>query len=319
VVAIPLIVYAVPSLTDLKQLGLTAAQAFDVEAERLRLQNDARSSVLQALAGLVVAVGAYGAWKQLRTSHEAQISDRFTRAVDQLGRRDDAPDVAVGGAFALERIARDSANDRKPISDVLSAYVRRHSSRPVQESEPERLDVRAPDIQAAMTVLASGMFDDTRLVELFDIRLINLEGVQLRGANLDRAKLRGAWLPSVGLQSANLLRADFSQALMQSADMHGALANLANFRGVMLNGADCREGSFYEVDFRDAILEEVDFRGVNLSYSNFKDAYLGEAKLNTAILEHAKLQGAVLEGATADELTKWPEGFDPVAAGVIIR
>ena len=33
----------------------------------------------------------------------------------------------------------------------------------------------------------------------------------------------------------------------------------------------------------------------------------------------ANLQGANLKGATANEDTVWPEGFDPVAAGVIFE
>ena len=33
----------------------------------------------------------------------------------------------------------------------------------------------------------------------------------------------------------------------------------------------------------------------------------------------AELTGAMLTGAQADEDTKWPEGFDPKAAGVIFE
>ena len=34
-------------------------------------------------------------------------------------------------------------------------------------------------------------------------------------------------------------------------------------------------------------------------------------------LTDANLTGASLEGAIADENTRWPEGFDPEAAGVL--
>ena len=36
-----------------------------------------------------------------------------------------------------------------------------------------------------------------------------------------------------------------------------------------------------------------------------------------ANLEEAILGGAILSGAKANEGTIWPEGFDPVAAGVV--
>jgi hypothetical protein len=44
---------------------------------------------------------------------------------------------------------------------------------------------------------------------------------------------------------------------------------------------------------------------------------LSGANLSGADLEGANLVGADLGGAIADAETEWPEGFDPVAAGVI--
>ena len=41
------------------------------------------------------------------------------------------------------------------------------------------------------------------------------------------------------------------------------------------------------------------------------------ANLDGANLDGANLEGANLSGAIADEDTRWPKGFDPVAAGVI--
>ena len=48
-----------------------------------------------------------------------------------------------------------------------------------------------------------------------------------------------------------------------------------------------------------ADLEGADFKGANLSEANLK--------------------GANLSGARTDEYTTWPNGFDPVAAGVIFE
>ena len=46
-------------------------------------------------------------------------------------------------------------------------------------------------------------------------------------------------------------------------------------------------------------------------------ANLKGANLEGANLEGADLEGTELVGAKANQLTIWPEGFDPVAAGVI--
>ena len=49
----------------------------------------------------------------------------------------------------------------------------------------------------------------------------------------------------------------------------------------------------------------------NLAGANLEEAYLMRA--------NEEFVGANLAGATADETTVWPDGFDPVAAGVIFE
>jgi hypothetical protein len=61
-----------------------------------------------------------------------------------------------------------------------------------------------------------------------------------------------------------------------------------------------------------ADLEGADLKGANLKVLNLKGADLGGADLGGADLE-----GADLARAKAGEDTIWPEGFDPVVAGVI--
>lgn len=81
---------------------------------------------MQAALGLFVVVGAFATWRQVHVTREGQITDRYTKAIDQLG-RNDALDVQLGGIYALERIARDSPHDRATIVEVLTAFVRGHA------------------------------------------------------------------------------------------------------------------------------------------------------------------------------------------------
>ena len=57
--------------------------------------------------------------------------------------------------------------------------------------------------------------------------------------------------------------------------------------------------------------------GANLPGADLTGAALAGADLAGANLRGANLSGAYLTGAIADEDTRWPKGFDPVAAGVI--
>src|SRR5258708_38158876 len=82
---------------------------FDVE-------NEARKTWAQILGGLLLLAGLYFSWRTITLTERGQITDRFSKAVDQLGRSDDAGEdsnlfLRLGGIYALERIAEDSERD----------------------------------------------------------------------------------------------------------------------------------------------------------------------------------------------------------------
>ena len=85
------------------------------------------------------------------------ITERYTKAIEQLGSK--GLDVRLGGIYALERIAVDSARDHPTVVEVLSAFVREHSNparRPRRRAAAPSYSPRpAADVQAAVTVLVS--------------------------------------------------------------------------------------------------------------------------------------------------------------------
>jgi hypothetical protein len=69
--------------------------------------------------------------------------------------------------------------------------------------------------------------------------------------------------------------------------------------------------------FRRANLAFADLRGADLQGAWLEGARLQEADLGGADLRGARLDGTELHGACEDQATKWPDGFDPAARGVI--
>jgi hypothetical protein len=70
--------------------------------------------------------------------------------------------VRLGGLYALERIAKESPADQESICAVLCAYVRTPptsqpelgaGSKQAEGDRRARLSSRAPDVQAAMSIL----------------------------------------------------------------------------------------------------------------------------------------------------------------------
>ena len=66
--------------------------------------------------------------RTLELTEQGQVTDRYTKAIEQLG--SDKLDVRIGGIYALERVARDSAKDHPTVMEVLSAFIREHSREP---------------------------------------------------------------------------------------------------------------------------------------------------------------------------------------------
>ena len=82
------------------------------------------------------------------------MTDRYTKAIEQLG--SDKLDVRIGGIYALERVARDSARDHPTVMEVLAAFIREHSHEQWPPSDPggqEQARSTRPDVQAAVTVV----------------------------------------------------------------------------------------------------------------------------------------------------------------------
>jgi len=77
-----------------------------------------------------------------------------------------------------------------------------------------------------------------------------------------------------------------------------------------LENADLTQANLEGYDLQKAVLSNANMAGANLKKSDLSKANLRGADLSTA-----DLSGAILIGTRYDGRTKWPEGFDPVAAG----
>jgi hypothetical protein len=212
--------------------------------------------------------------QQLGLMLSSQMTDRFTKAIDQLGSKEKA--VRIGAIFALERIARDAPEDEsvtytlQSIAYTLATFVR--ESQPlaaVRESSHVRmLKIRAPDVQAAMTVLCRSPLCDSR-VNASNADLGNLSRTDLRldlsRTDLRRASLSGAHLDGVNLWGTRLEGSDLRKA-------HLRCAGLSNSYVGRLNSGNNDHHKY----------------GADLSGADLTDAYMDNVKG----LKEAKLKGA---------------------------
>jgi hypothetical protein len=279
--------------------------------EVAKQESDTRTTVVQAIGGAVLLVGLWLTWRNIRltekniqitqetalrnfeTAREGQITDRFTKAIVQLGEA--GPNklaIRLGGVYGLERIAKDSERDHWPIMEILTTYVREHAPSEVDHSStakaPQYAPKMAPDIQAILTVIGRrtrlfGKGEDQRLnLSYTDLRNAHLELAHLEGANFTEAHLEGAHMSIAHLNGAR-----FVEAYLEEADLWGAHLDGVHFWNTHLKGVDLG-GAFLEgADLMGADLEKADLRRViGLTVEQLADAKtLYQAKLDSPLLE----------------------------------
>jgi uncharacterized protein YjbI with pentapeptide repeats len=277
----------------------------------------ARGRLLTLGAGLVAVGALVFTARTFILSREGQVTDRYTKAIAQLG--DEKLDVRIGGIYALERVARDSAKDHPTVMEVLTAFIREHSREPLPSPDAggqERARSTRPDVRAAVTVigrrdakrdiqpidLTGGDLGDATLTEA-KLTGAKLDGADLTGADLTGAQLGGADLTRANLTRANLTDADLTRANLTGAHLPGADLTGAQLGGAALGGADLTGAHLTRAHLTRALLGGAHLTGAHLPGADLTRAQLGGAHLTEADLTDAHLDDADLSDATLTDAT----------------
>jgi hypothetical protein len=216
------------------------------------MENEARRTLYYIMGGVLAIIGIVLTFRRIRAlerqvlvAQEGQITERFTRAIEQLG--SDKMEIRLGGIYALERIANDSDKDYWPIMETLTAYVRENAPWPRKEPSSAVYDL-ATDIQTILTVLGRRKYNYSQ----GEKKCLDLTDTDLRLANLDRAHLERALLHGANLQGTFLWGTHLEGTKLRRVEMNGAI-----FGKTHMEGADLREatGLTWE-QLADAIIDD---------------------------------------------------------------
>ncbi|OEJ23532.1 hypothetical protein AR457_02465 [Streptomyces agglomeratus] len=228
-----------------------------VTSEQATIVSGMRTALVATGAGALAVAGLFYTHHTLRLTREGHITDRFTKAVEQLGSA--VIEVRLGGIYALERIMHDSVRDHYAVVQVLAAFVREHARDQSAASTPDpplvsavaRLVERArrrrshpaarvkptEDVQAALTVLGKRP-EGRREPKNINLSGARLEGADLRGARLDFAELYDTHLEHALLNRAGLWGTNLSHAHLEHADLANTRLPDANLSGAFLTGTN---------------------------------------------------------------------------------
>jgi hypothetical protein len=308
--------------------------------DAVELEDKARATIVQLIGGLgliaAVAITLYqlndarqASERTLRLTEEGQASERFTRAIDQLGALDARGkpliEVRLGGISELGRFAGRSEADRSLVGEILAAYIRTNArlaanwrsskvaptfltsecgsppGRPGDAGSP----IRRPreDISRALSVLRT-LFPASEGKNELGVGRRPL-AFDFGGTDLERANLFGLDLRSASLRNALIRSANFTKANLEFAELGDVDARCAGFEDAVLRSATIG-GTSKPADFRYTDFGAADLSGVSVVNTDFRRANFAYADLTAAGIERADFRGAYFvakgfEGATIFE------------------
>jgi hypothetical protein len=262
-----------PSKADLKEIAT-------LEKGRIDTENTIRTSLFQAVGGLLVFVTLYISWLTLKANEAKQVAERFSKAVEQLG-NDDNIHVRLGGIYALEQIAKDAEEKYYwQVMETLTSYVRVRSPYPAKK--------RSLSVQAAIDAIKS----DTQSEEDIPPLPIDIQAVMTVLAR--RKYSYGHYLE---LDHLDLRRTDLRRLYLDyKAKLAGVDLGKANLKDAFLAKVDLRHARLWDANLQNTQLWEANLQGAELPFAKLRRANLLKAKLEGANFQGADLQGANLEG-----------------------
>lgn len=240
---------------------------------------------------------------QVALAEQGQVTDRYTKAVEQLSKSGaEHLHSRIGAIYALERLSRDSHRDQPTVINLLSAFVRT-TTPPVQAHyQPAARKcggtATPADVQTALTVLGrrDPSFDSGARVDLRGSCLPNadLTGAKFAGADLTGASLTGAELKNADFKNARLQYADLNNSSLLDTDVREANLEMARLTDIWAIGVNLSGAQVTNSDATGAMMPGADLTGTDLTRSKLVAANVVDARYDDR---------TVLEGVIASELT----------------
>jgi uncharacterized protein YjbI with pentapeptide repeats len=323
----------------LPQLQVGSTPLSVEEKARIDAETSARVALIQGVGGLLLFLTAGVSWLNLKATQrnvsvaeDKQVTERFSKAVEMLSNEGNLY-IRLGGIYALERIAQDSAKDHWQVIEILTAFVREKTQIPYK-GETNRYEAEEPeytspyDYHEDYAVEDDGFgddgFDEINLGQFdddiypcpcsIDIQAVftalgrrakTHEKEEQSYLDLSRTDLRGVVLTGnlvgVNFEGANLQGARLENAVMTGANLTRAKLDSVKIEGSDLQKAELRCATLWGASLKNvmmtgAVLTKAELRRTDFEEVDLQKAELKDAKLRFASFVSCNLYGANLEG-----------------------
>lgn len=282
----------------IKTLPTKPGKDFDLEKERLNLEDNTRKTFAQIVGGALILGSLLFSYNTYRLQEEGQFTDRFTNAVNQLGENNS--EVCLGGMYALERIAKDSPKDHWTVIEILSAYVRNNKKKKMLSTEETNINQNTNNkvneeeentkvlirTQTALTIIGRRVFEQDSKTDKINLSEVELFKADLANANLSNVKLT----------QSIFIKADFTKADLRNSDLTNANLDESQFVETNLSdttliGAKLRNAELAGADLSYADLRGTDLSGVkNLNFEQLRTSIINQSTILPNYLESERIK-----------------------------
>ena len=229
------------------------------------------------------------------------LAERFSKAIEQLGT--DQVTVHLGGIYSLEKLLQDSPQEYYwTVIEVLTSFIRSHSSAFPFPGKQKELSSIPVDIQAALTVIGRcNIISEGAVDRRVDLSNANLTEAQFNGnLSFKNFLFEGACCNKAYLANVDLSRSILNRAKLNNVNQleNGQPVQVAKFISTQLIQAEIMGAQLSRADFSGANLQQANLSSSNLYQSKFAGAKLIGTILDNANLSQADFTKANLSGAS---------------------
>jgi hypothetical protein len=182
---------------------------------------------------LATVIGGIFIYRNLKVNQKRLITDRFSKAVEQLGTANNRM-VVLGGIYALSKIAQDSSEYHWIVMKVIASFIR---GKVLEFASPnanasEKLESYPKiylEVQEAITVIANRNYKQDARDEVLDLSGSLFVRANLLNANFRKINLKAANFGDTDLKGVDFSGANLEQAVFYASDLRYAILKNAKF------------------------------------------------------------------------------------------
>jgi|GEM_PF-1019774 len=262
-------------------------QKLDTSLEIFKTLISGAGTLATIVGGIFLYLNFKIATKNTELAESRLITERFSKAVEQLGDKERQA-VRLGGIYSLERIAKNSPDYHWTVIEVLASFVRDKLPTYDRSIDPKI----STEVQAILDVITR-----RNTATETEQHIINLCDANLKGANFQEAKLSRIHFMEANLCNSNFIDAELRDMALSAGKLERADLSRAKLFTVNLNYARMVSTCFYRSEIVSSLLDNANFSKSSFVKAEMKVIFARKADFTEADFTQSSLLGCDFSGA----------------------